>query len=373
VSASITASFSSLLSCAIPPKHSLDYRLEHRPSISSIKEAVSGLLFDMIAVMNAFKALAKGDEIRVVASSNSAEDKKRGQYELAQQRLESAGFTVSFGEHVFSTDILGAASAVHRAADMNTAFADSNVKAIIAIHGGYASNEILPLLDWKLIRDNPKPFVGYSDNTVLLNAMYAKAGNIGFLGPNFGTHGYEKLWEYTFDNFVAAMKSEESRQLYKSEKWMSNGDEESIATTDWRVLQAGTAQGRLLGGNGGSFYLLQGTAFMPTFDGDFILLLEEDNQSGAYTAQEFSRHLESILQQPSARDYLKGLIIGRFERGGLVDDEVVRAILESKNVNVPTVSGVDFGHTLPMLSLPIGGTANLEAGNDGVRFSVSIN
>jgi len=313
------------------------------------------------------KPLQDGDEIRVVAPSQSYSKKKEDQYQRAQQRLEELGYTITFGKHIKNVALLGTADARERAQDLNEAFADKNVKAIMVMHGGWSANEVLPLLDWDIIKQNPKPLIGYSDTTVLLNAIYAKTGNSSFLGPNFGTHGHEKLWEHTLSSLDKALRG--SIAFEPSNRWMSNSDKHTHKT-QWMVLQAGDAEGVLLGGNLGTFYLLQGTEYQPAFDEPFILAVEEDNQSGNYTAHEFARHVESILQLPNVRKNLCGMLIGRFESGGLVASELLQEIIAAKNIHVPIIADMDFGHTIPMLSLPIGEHVKMSASSDDRNFKI---
>ncbi len=315
-----------------------------------------------------YKPLQDGDEIRVVAPSQSYSKKKEAQYQRAQKRLEKLGYKITFGKNIKSVALLGTAAVANRAQDLNDAYADPNVKAIMVMHGGWSANEVLPLLDWNIIKQNPKPLIGYSDTTVLLNAVYAKTGNVGFLGPNFGTHGHETLWEFTLDNLNSVLRSQ-AEQLHASKRWMSNGDKK-VHKTKWSVLNEGQAEGVLVGGNMGTFYLLQGTEYQPVFDKPFILAVEEDNQSGEYTAHEFSRRLESILQLPRVRKNLQGILIGRFEHGGTVPNELLRQILAEKQLNIPIIANMDFGHTVPMLSLPIGGHIKMSVSDNEVTIQL---
>lgn len=314
------------------------------------------------------QSLQTRNEIRVVAPSQSYNKKKEAQYRLALQRLEELGYHITFGKHIKDIALLGTASAKDRAQDLNEAYANTNVRAIMVMHGGWSANEVLPLLDWKIIKRNPKPLIGHSDTTVLLNAIYAKTGNVGLLGPNFGTHGHETLWEFTLDNLNDALRGQ-TQQLHASKRWKSNGDKK-VHKTKWSVLNEGVAEGVLIGGNLGTFYLLQGTEYQPAFDKPFILAVEEDNQSGEYTAHEFSRHLESILQLPNARKNIQGMLIDRFEHGGIVPSDLLRQIVAEKQLDISIIADIDFGHTIPMLSLPIGGHIKMSASNSEATIQV---
>lgn len=315
--------------------------------------------------------LKSGDKIRVIAPSFGKQAKKLAPSdERAKQRLENLGYKVTFGNHLGTQFHLGTARAEDRAADFNEAFADKSVKVVMALTGGWSANEILPLIDWNTVRANPKPLVGYSDITVLHNAMYAKTGVVGYLGPNFSTLGRMVSWQYTLDNLQAVLTQVEPIQLKRSQQWGVRS-RKRFATKPWQVLQPGEAKGILLGGNLGTFYLLQGTEYQPKFDQPFILLAEDDDEAGKYTAREFSRRLESVLQLPGVRQNIQGLLVGRFQPNSGVTAPLLQSILGSKQLgDIPVVTGIDFGHTTPTLTLPIGGNARLSAHSAPIRLEL---
>ena len=311
--------------------------------------------------MQSYSYLKPGDEIRVIAPSSSKRASQKQKYEKAQERLEALGYKVTFGEALSKILHQGTAKATDRATDFNSAYADKKVKAVMAVHGGWAANEILPLINWDNVKDNPKPLIGFSDITVLLNAIYAKTGIKGFLGPNFSSIGYGRSWEYTIKSLNEALTGQ-IQDLKKSKRWGVGKIRKGHLTKPWEVIQPGFAEAILLGGNAGTLYLLQGTEFQPSFDKDFILAYEDDDQSDKYTAREFSRRLESLLQLPNFRKNLKGIIIGRFQPKSRFSSKELQSIIQSNQLfGIPIISGVDFGHTLPMLTLPIGGIVSIEA------------
>jgi muramoyltetrapeptide carboxypeptidase len=304
--------------------------------------------------------LLSGDEIRVIAPSQSMSTKKyqRG-YDLALERLTALGYKVTFSENVREVIHLGTGSAQSRAQDFNDAYADKNVKLVMALSGGWSANEILPLIDWKTVRANPKPLIGFSDITVLINALYAKNGTINFLGPNYSTLGKMVEWQYTLNHFQSVMTSTNDIPLARSKQWGEFGRARST-TKSWKVLNRGQAEAILIGGNIGTFYLLQGTDYQPSFNEPFIFALEDDDEASRYTANEVSRRFESTLQLPGFRENLRGLIIGRFEKGSNISDKDIESIIESKRLgSIPIASRIDFGHTKPLLTLPIGGAIRL--------------
>ena len=316
------------------------------------------------------KILEKGDEIRVIAPSQSWGKRKyqRG-YERAKERLESLGYKVTYGKSVKNVLHFGTATREDRANDFNEAYMDKNVKLVMALSGGWSANEVLPLIDWQVVITNPKPLIGFSDITILLNAIYAKTGVSGFLGPNFSTFGRMPEWQYTFNNFSMAMQGSAS-QFVKSRSWGESGRKRH-KTKGWQALETGEANATLLGGNLGTFYLLQGTEYQPKFNEPFIFLLEDDDEASSYTAVEVSRRFESLLQLPNFRDNLQGLMVGRFQKGSNVSEKDIASIIASKNLgSIPIAYNVDFGHTLPMLTLPIGQNVSLRV-NSKVGISLS--
>lgn len=295
-------------------------------------------------------------EIRVVAPSKSWAEKREGDYGRAMMRLRKLGYIVTFGENVRDDSYLGSAPAKKRAEDLMAAYCDQNVVLIVALDGGWLANAVLPYLDWEVIRQNPKPLMGYSDITVLLDAIYAKTGVAGYYGPNLGTLGYQCEAAYTLDYVQKLLNRRQSIPLRPSTAWGVGNGRKRYRTSGWKVLQGGAAEGVALGGNLGTFYLLQGTEYMPAFDRPTILCIEDDDEPAKFTLREFDRRFESILQQPGVRENLCGLLIGRFCPKSKVDMADVQRMVASKNLgDIPVIADVDFGHTLPMVVLPVGG------------------
>ena len=318
------------------------------------------------------KPLEQGSEVRVIAPSfRRSSSTNQRQAERAKERLESLGFKVTFGKYLTSQFHLGTAKAKDRVEDLNDAYTDKSVKAIMAFTGGWSANELLPLIDWHLIANNPKPFIGFSDITVLLNAIYAKTGQVGYLGPNFYTLGKMTSWQYTLNYLNVILRQDYPLEFSKSKEW-SVRPSIRFKTKSWRVIQDGEAEAVAVGGNLGTFYLLQGTEFQPTFTTPFILIAEDDDECGKLTAREFSRRLESILQLPNVRRNMRGIIIGRFQPDSRVTSAELLGIIRSKQLgNIPVAANIDFGHTVPMLTLPIGGQIKLIAKDRSVKILVT--
>lgn len=274
---------------------------------------------------------------------------------------------MSFGAHVDERDRCDSSPVDSRLADLHDAFADPQVDGVLTVIGGSNSNELLPWIDYDLISANPKVLCGYSDITALQNAILAKAGLVTYSGPHWSSFGMRDLFDNTRDWFAAAVMDSSPIQLHASswftdDLWFLNQDERVQYPTDgWWPLQDGTAEGRIVGGNLCTLNLLQGTGYMPSLDGA-LLFVEDDEMTNPAT---FRRDLFSLLQLPDA-PAVTGLVIGRFqrvskvERQDLVDLVAALPALRGK----PVLANVDFGHTNPQVTLPIGGKARVTVGHD---------
>lgn len=304
--------------------------------------------------------LRPGDEIRVIAPSRSLSIIWENVFDRALECLTQHGFAVTFSKHSREMERNDSASVESRIEDLHEAFLDPNIKAVIAAIGGFNANQLLEGIDYSILKQNPKILCGFSDITVLLNAVYAKTGMVTYHGPHFTSFVGEEELAYTLQSFDDC--------LVKNAPYSVSP---SCAAHAYKVLQQGTCEGKLVGGNLCTLNLLQGTPYMPDLN-DAVLFLEDDNIVGNYFPFEFERNLQSLFQQSSLKG-LKGLILGRFEESCGMDLQTVRQITEGKKQlrNIPVVCGVDFGHLSPLITLPIGGTACIEACSDRLSILIS--
>lgn len=302
--------------------------------------------------------LKNGDEIRVIAPSRSLAIIYKDVYEKALAYLTNAGYKVTFSKNAWELDDFSKSSSVKsRVEDLHAAFADKNVKAILTCIGGFNVNQILSHIDYDLIKTNPKILCGYSDITALLCAVYAKTGLTTYHGPHFSTFGFEAQREYTTESFNLCTESASPFAVTPSQNH------------SYSVIQEGECEGALIGGNLCTLNLLQGTEFMPSLE-DKILFLEDDNLVGKYFPMEFDRNLQSLLHCKGA-EKIKGIIFGKFQEGSEIDESAIKKIIKGKvNSHIPVVFGVDFGHVLPITTLPIGGTAKLSAKVNDVKLDI---
>ena len=317
--------------------------------------------------------LKAGDEIRIIAPARSMSIIGAESQEVANKRLADLGFKVTFGKHVDENDEFMSSSIKSRIQDLHEAFLDKNVKAILTVIGGFNSNQLLRYIDWNIIKNNPKIFCGYSDITALGNAILEKTGLVSYYGPHYSSFGQELHFEYTLDYFKKCLLAEEPFELKASKEWSDDvwyKDQKNrnlIQNKGWIVVNPGKTEGIIVGGNLGTFNLLQGTEYFPSLDNS-ILFIEDDSESLAHT---FDRDLQSLIHQP---DFLKvkGIVIGRFQKESDISTDMLNKIIKSKKEldNIPIIANIDFGHTDPKITFPIGGNVLINAQNGNPTIKI---
>ena len=303
--------------------------------------------------------LKKGDEIRIIAPSGSLSRVRTDVLERALAYLDENGFKVTYSTNCREMDQFSSSSVESRVADLHEAFADPDVKAVMACIGGFNVNQILPYIDYDLIKANPKILCGYSDITALLNAVYARTGLVTYHAPHLAALGFLREREYTHRYLTACLMNEEPVPVVPSE-----------TAGSYTVLQEGTCEGEIVGGNLCTLNLLQGTPYMPDLR-DRVLFIEDDNIMGDYFPYEFDRNLQSLLQLSGAES-VRGVVFGRFDESCKLTEDTIRAIIKGKvPAGIPVVFGADFGHVFPMISFPIGGRVKLSANGDRIDLQIT--
>lgn len=318
--------------------------------------------------------LKKGDLIRIITPSRSLKLISEETKKIANARFEDMGLSLSFGKHVEDSDEFASSPIQSRMDDLHEAFADKNIKAILTVIGGFNSNQLLRYIDWNLIKNNPKIFCGYSDITALNNAIYAKTGLITYSGPHYSSFGQKLYFDYTLEYFNKCLFSDEIFDVVPSMNWSDDTwyfDQEKrslVPNKGILVIHEGEAQGTIIGANLCTFNLLHGTEYMPNLK-DAVLFIEDDYESVPHT---FDRDLQSLIHQPGFGG-VKGLILGRFQKASKITDDLLKRIIETKKElkNIPIIAGVDFGHSDPKITFPIGGSALMKASHNQVQLRIS--
>lgn len=318
--------------------------------------------------------LTYGSQIRVVSPSRSLSMISAENIRLAVSQMAQMGLKVSFSEHASEVDEFISSSLESRISDLHNAFSDTSVQAIFATIGGFNSNQLLRYLDYDLIARNPKILCGYSDITALSCAIYAKTGLVTYSGPAFSTFGMEQGFAYIANGVQQCLFSDAPFTIKPSDYWSNDEwyadqiNRKFMSNEGYWVIQPGQAEGTCIGGNLCTLNLLQGTEFMPLLENS-ILFLEDDEASNPFI---FDRDLQSLLHLPDARG-IKALVIGRFEKTSGMRRPLLEKIIASKKElkNIPVIANADFGHTMPMFTFAVGGTARISANDSRVTLEIT--
>ena len=295
--------------------------------------------------------LAKGDTVALVSPSAATDE--RLDLQLSREVMEALGFRVKTGAHFDARRGHLAGSDAARAADLNAAFADDEVRAVIAVRGGSGAARVLPLLDYDTIRANPKVLLGYSDITALHNAILARTGLATFHGPN-GTGSWNRFNADQFERLFF------QRELMEYRNPVEAGDELVPRRNRTRTITGGKARGELVGGNLTVLTALAGSPYLPDFT-DRILFLEDVSEA-PYRVD----RMLSTLKLMGALDRIAGLIFGQCTDcdpgdgyGSLTLDEIFDDHL--KPLGIPAYRGALIGHIREQFILPVGGRVEMDA------------
>jgi len=319
--------------------------------------------------------LSREDEVRVLAPARSLAIISPSVRAIAQERLEAMGLRVSFSRNCEERDAFDSSSVKSRVDDIHEAFADKKVKAILTAIGGSNSIHLLKDLDYDLIRANPKILCGYSDITTLQNAIFAKTGLINYSGPHFSTFGCLRGMEYVIDSFQKLLfhKKEEvilePSTSWSDDEWFLDQEKRKFIVNEGYVcINEGTSSGTVVGGNIGSFAVLQGTEYMPSLK-DTVLFLEDNYPM---TIDDVDRHIESLILQKDFQ-HVNGMVLGRFQVDSKIRIDLLREVISSKKElrSMPVIAQADFGHTMPICTFPIGGEVHVESSSSKVKLVIT--
>jgi muramoyltetrapeptide carboxypeptidase len=320
--------------------------------------------------------LKQGSRVRVVAPARSIKLPfiTSEIVEQAEKRLRSIGLDPSFGKHVNEINFLDSSSISSRVEDLHDAFSNPDVAMIQTVIGGYNSRELLPFLDYELIRNNPKILVGYSDITALANAIYAKTGLVTYSGPHFFSFGEKQGFDHTLEYFKKCVFESNQFDVLPSEKWSddrwgASQDQRNFSKNEgYAVVNKGEAKGRIIGGNLVTLTGINGSLYFPYLETGTVLFLEEDHSQNLHT---FNANLDSLMLRPDF-DNVVGMVFGRFESGSGITVQKLMEVLRYHDEldDIPIICGADFGHTTPLITFPIGGTCKLVADSEKPSLSV---
>ena len=312
--------------------------------------------------------LKKGDKVMIIAPARGLKIIGQDVRQIATERLNKLGLEVVFAPNTTDSnwDYMGSSSIENRVEDIHTAFKDKSVKAILTVIGGFNSNQLLKYLDYDLIRNNPKIICGYSDITALLNAITAQTGLQTYYGPHYSSLGMKYGCDYTFEHFVKMLVTDdkdnvEPSQVWSDDLWFLDQEKRDFdANEGYWIIHSGKAKGTIAGGNLCTYNLLLGTPYRRKFTEDTILFIED---TASAPLQDIERDLQALIHQEDFKN-VKGIVIGRFQKDSKITKEGLEYIINTKKElkDLPIIANVDFGHTYPLLTIPLGGTATIDEG-----------
>jgi muramoyltetrapeptide carboxypeptidase len=297
--------------------------------------------------------LMLGDTIGLIEPASATDDPF--DVTLVEEAVRAMGLKPKRAPHLLGRYGYFSGADRDRAADVTAMFADPQVKAILAVRGGWGCARILPYIDWAVVRANPKLLIGYSDITALHMAIAAKGGGITLHGPigasAWGKVSVDSLKQIAFEGgtpFYVNPSATEDRLVQK--KWRT------------QTITGGKARGRLLGGNLTVLTALVGTPYLPDFTGAILFL--EDIEEAEYRID----RMLTQLDEAGILGKLAGVVFGQCNActnpgpggyGGFTLGAVLQQHLGS--LGIPVFNGGFFGHMPDQFVLPEGVMAEIDA------------
>jgi muramoyltetrapeptide carboxypeptidase len=296
--------------------------------------------------------LKEGDRLALIAPGSYISEKE---LQESIKNLSDLGFEVTFSERLMMQNGYFSGNDKERAADLMEMFERDDVKGIVCARGGYGCARILPLLDYDIIRANPKVLVGYSDITALLYGIFQKAGLITFHGPvSISTFN-----EFSVSNFKRVLMYPESSSSFEN---ANNSDDKN----DYGVtsIVKGKRKGRLVGGNLSIMVSLIGTEYDVDYSKNIVFIEEIGEEP-----YRVDRMLTQLIQAGKFEN-ASGVMMGIFDKCEPKEKDpaygksfTLMEVLKDRlgNLKIPVVYGMSFGHIKNKFTIPFGALAELDA------------
>jgi muramoyltetrapeptide carboxypeptidase len=292
--------------------------------------------------------LNPNDLIGIISPSYGLMPEFRKFYDLGKQELINMGFRIKEGKTNSLIRWWSGGTQEQQAEDINLMFSDPEIKAIFCQNGGHSAMGVLPHVNFEIIKNNPKPFVGMSDITIYHLAFLKEANLLGF-HMDLVTYGLG--WQWSINE-----KREEYKKLYKDILTKTEPLGMIKPKTQWECWRKGEAEGNLIGGNLNNMSCLVGTKYFPNeYFKDSIFFWEADSA----TLPRIARQLYQ-LKLAGLIDHIKGMVVGKIARlspvgYGMEEPTTKELVLDVfKEYNFPILGNVDFGHETPNIPMPIG-------------------
>lgn len=272
------------------------------------------------------------------------------QFDEMLLNLRELGYVLKLGKHVKDRNGYLAGKDADRADDLMMMFQDNEVDAILCIRGGWGCNRILPLLDYEVIKANPKPLIGFSDITSLHMAIQHKTGLVTFHGPV----GKSEWNPFTISSW--------NKVLVKGETTKFEIPQDQV---DSYIINSGAATGRLLGGNLTVLTAMIGSEYLPDFTGSILFL--EDVGEDVYRIDRMLTQLKlsGILNQ------INGFVFGKCTDCSANENSLTLREVFSDHIsvlNIPAYYGAMISHERKNITLPVGIQATINTEDKSIRL-----
>lgn len=288
------------------------------------------------------KKIKQDDYVGVISASGLLKEKNKDEIEKSIKLINEIGLNVKLGKYIYESNIDDLIK--NKISDFNDMIVNKKIKMIIFSKGGNNVIDILDSLDYEMIKNNPKIYVGLSDLTIVLNAIYKKTNLITF---------HHLI-------FKGILKNDFNRKAF-IDMFLNNQKEISFSK-NVQVVNKGTVSGILMGGNLISFFKILNTEYMPNLNNS-ILFFEECNEVN-------KEEIENILikfKQNHVFDLCNGIILGNYS----IDNNYFKDIFQ-KYVDKPMIKCEDFGHSIYNVVLPIGANVIFDADNKKIEIIEEI-
>lgn len=277
--------------------------------------------------------LHQNDMVGIIAPSHFI-DRQNSNVREGLECLKSSVFEVVLGENLYKQHGQSAGTIEERLSDIETMFRNINIKAIFCALGGDSANQLLANIDYNLIRNNPKIFVGFSDNTHLQLSIFHKTGLSSFYGPSLKSFSQIDKESY---NFLIDMLT----------------GKPIVYPSSFNILKAGKAEGVLIGGNLFVINSMLASPYSPDYDDKILFIEDVDEGLSSIEYQLYQLKNTGLLHK------IKGLIVGHIETKTKNIYEIIQEIL--KGEDFPIIQVEYFGHEINnFLTIPIGINARID-------------
>ena len=302
--------------------------------------------------------LVTGDTIGVISPASGVSDST---FEKGLANIAELGFNTKVGKYARGGKGFLAGTDAERLHDLHWAFSDPEINAVWCMRGGYGASRLLPQIDYKLLKRNPKILVGYSDITALHMAISRKSGLVTFHGPNAASN----FPDYTKRHVEETLMYPNPKHRIELPIPAESQDPDLYRA---RVISKGKCKGRLTGGNLSLLSALAGTPFGLNKTKGKLLFIEDINEP----PYKVDRMLTQLRQHIDMRS-LGGIAVGVFtgnEPDPAEPSQSLMEVLQERlgDLGIPVLYGLSFGHIREQFMIPIGIKAEMDTSDSSLTL-----